>query len=135
MTISPLAKKLGMKPGMRALVVGAPRGYLKLLTPLPEALVLSETLNGTHQFVQLFATHASEIKRSAPRLLKHAASGALVWVTYPKRTSGVASDLSREGVREAMSGTGWRAVAIIAIDEVWSALRFRPATDVKVRRH
>ena len=131
MTISPIAKKLGMKPGMRALVVGAPRGYLKLLTPLPEALVLSEIQNGTHQFVQFFAARASEIKKSAPRLLKHAASGALVWVTYPKKTSGVASDLSREGVCEAMNGTGWRAVAIVAIDEVWSALRFRPATEVK----
>jgi len=87
----------------------------------------------THQFVQLFATHFSEIKKSARRLLKHAAVGAHVWNSYPKTTSGVASDLSREAVCEAMSGTGWRAVAIVALDEVWSALRFRPATKVKFR--
>src|SRR5258708_28963749 len=129
MTISPNAKKLGMKPGMRALVVGAPRGYVKLLTPLTEALVLSEIQNGTHQFVQFFAARASEIKKSAPRLLKHAASGALLWITYPKKASGVTSDLSREGVRGAMSGTAWRAIAIVAIDEAWSALRFQPATE------
>src|SRR5258707_9001161 len=131
MTISPIAKKLGMKPGMRALVVGAPRGYLKLLTPLPEALVLSDIQNGTHQFVQFFTARASEIKKSVPRLLKHAAGGALVWITYPKKTSGVTSDLSREGGCEAMSGTGWGAVGIGAIDEVGSALRFRPATEVR----
>jgi len=87
----------------------------------------------THQFVQLFATHSSEIKKSARKLLKHAAAGALVWISYPKKTSGVASDLSREAVCEAMSGTGWRAVAIVALDEVWPALRFRPATKVRFR--
>ena len=68
--------------------------------------------------MQVFATHSSEIKKSARKLLKHAAAGALVWISYPTKTSGVASDLSREAVCEAMSGTGWRAVAIVALDEV-----------------
>jgi hypothetical protein len=90
-------------------------------------------MNGAHQFVQLFATHSSEIKKSARRLLKHAAAGALVWISYPKKISGVVSDLSREAVCEAISGTGWRAVAIVGLDEVWAALRFRPATKVKFR--
>jgi predicted SnoaL-like aldol condensation-catalyzing enzyme len=133
MTINPIAKKLGMKAGMRALVIAAPSGYLELLAPLPAGVVVSEVMNGTHQFVQFFATRKSEIKKSAPRLLKHAAAGALVWITYPKKTSGMESDLSREVVWGAMSGTGWRAVAAVAIDEVWSALRFRPARDVKSR--
>jgi hypothetical protein len=92
-------------------------------------------MNSTHQFVQLFASHSSEIKKSAPRLMKHAAAGALVWIGYSKKTSGVASDLSREAVCEAMSGTGWRAVAIVAIDEVWSALRFRPAIRLSSADH
>jgi hypothetical protein len=131
MSISPIAKKLGMKPGMSALVVGAPPGYLKLLAPLPEGVSVSDVISGTPQFVQLFATRASEIKKSAPRLLKHASPGALVWVAYPKKTSGMDSDLSRESVWEAMSGTGWRPVSIVAIDDTWSALRFRPTADVK----
>ena len=100
---------------------------------MPEGVVVSDVLSTTHEFVQFFATRGSEIKKSAPRLLKYAAAGALVWIAYPKKTSGVASDLSRESVCEAMSGTGWRAVAIVAIDEVWSALRFRPATEVKLQ--
>jgi hypothetical protein len=132
MTINPIAKKLGMKPGMCALVVGAPRGYLKLLAPLPEGVVVSDVISSTHKFVQFFATRTSEIKKSSPGLLQHAAAGALVWIAYPKKTSGGASDLSRESVCEAMSGTGWRPVAIVAIDEVWSALRFRPVTEVKL---
>ena len=65
------------------------------------------------QFVQLFAAHSSEIKKSARRLQKHAAAGALVWISHQTKTSGIASDLSRKAVCEAISGTGWRAVAIV----------------------
>ena len=57
----------------------------------------------------------------------------MVWITYPKKTSCVESDLSREAVWAAMEGTGWRPVSQIAIDEIWSALRFRPIEDVKKR--
>ena len=131
MTINPISKKLGIKPGMRALIVGAPQGYLKLIAPLPEGVAVSDEIAGMHEFVQLFAVRKAEITRAAPLLLKSAAPGALVWITYPKKTSGVESDLSREGVWDAMSATGWRPVTQIAIDEVWSGLRFRPAADVK----
>ena len=56
-----------------------------------------------------------------------------MWITYPKKTSGVESDLSREEVWDAMAATGWRPVAQVAIDEVWSALRFRPIEDMHKR--
>jgi len=101
---------------------------------LPEGIVVSEVVGGSHEFVQFFATLKSDIERTATKLLKTAAPGALVWITYPKKTSGVESDLSREAVWAAMEGTGWRPVSQIAIDEVWSALRFRPTGDVKSRK-
>jgi len=91
-------------------------------------------LAGTHDFVQFFATWKSEITKSANKLLRSAAPGAVVWITYPKKTSGVESDLSREEVWAAMESTGWRPVSQIAIDDVWSALRFRPTQDVKPRK-
>jgi hypothetical protein len=131
--VNPLSKKLGLKPGMRALVVAASSAYLKLLAPLPEGVVISEAMGGTHEFVQFFATRRSEIEKSAKKLLKSAAPGALVWITYPKKTSGVESDLGREEVWAAMERTGWRPVSQISIDEVWSALRFRPIEDVRKR--
>ena len=133
MTVNPLAKKLGLRPGMHALIIGPPHGYLKLIAPLPDGVSVSHVADGIHPFVQFFATRASEVKKSVPKLLRHAAGGALVWIAYPKKTSGLDSDLSREAVRDAMSGTGWRAVSIVAIDKVWSALRFRPTKDVKSR--
>lgn len=134
MTTNPTVKKLGLKPAMRARVIAAPSGYLKSLAPLPEGVVISEAIGRTHEFVQFFATQKSDIEKSSTKLLKTAAPGALVWITYPKKTSGVESDLSREAVWTAMEGTGWRPVSQIAIDEVWSARRFRPTEDVKLRK-
>ena len=124
---NPVARKLGMNPGMRALIAAPPPGYLKLLTPLPDGLTVSSRADGMYPFVQIFATRLAEINRIAQRLSNLAAPNALVWISYPKKTSRTGGDLSRDLVREAMSGTGWRAVSIVAIDEVWSALRFRPA--------
>ena len=134
MTVNPISKKLGLKPGMRALIVGAPEGYLKWIAPLPEGVTVSDSIAGTHDFVQFFAVRRAESIKAAPSLLKHTAPGGLVWITYPKKTSGVASDLSREEVWEAMIPTGWRPVTQIAIDKVWSGLRFRPVEDVKSRK-
>lgn len=83
-----------------------------------------------YPFVQVFATRRSEISRLAQRLSKYAAPNALVWISYPKKTSRIGGDLTRYVIREAMSGAGWRAVSVVAIDEVRSALRFRPAGQV-----
>jgi len=129
----PVARKLGMNPGMRALVIGPPAGYLKLLRPLPGGLTVSSRSGGMYPFVQVFATRLSQITRFAQRLSKHAAPNALVWISYPKKTSKVKGDLSRDVIREAMWSVGWRAVSIVAIDEVWSTLRFRPAGQVGAR--
>jgi hypothetical protein len=86
-----------------------------------------------YPFVQVFATRLAEIRAFAKKLPKHAAPNALVWISYPKKASKTGSDLSRDVIREAMKGTRWRAVSIVAIDEVWSALRFRPAGQVGSR--
>jgi hypothetical protein len=127
---NPVARKLGMNPGMRALIIGPPPGYLKLLAPLPDTLTVSSRSGGMYPFVQVFVTRLSEINGFAQRLPKHAAPNALVWISYPKKTSKLKGNLSRDVIRKAMSGAGWRAVSIVAIDEVWSALRFRPAGQV-----
>jgi len=128
-----LARKLGMNPGMRALIIAPPPEYLKLLTPLPDGLILSSTAHGMYPFVQIFVRRLSEISKFARKLSKHAAPNAWAWISYPKKTSKLAGNLSRDVIREAMSGAGWRTVSIVAIDEVWSALRFRPSGQVGSR--
>jgi hypothetical protein len=128
-----IARKLGLNPGMRALIIAPPPGYLKRLRPLPEGLTVSSKTGAAYPFVQVFATRLSDISKFAKKLRKYAAPNALVWITYPKQTSKLKGDLSRDVIREAMNGPGWRAVSIVAIDEIWSALRFRPAGQVGPR--
>ena len=130
-TVNRFAKKLGIRSGMGALIVGAPAGYRDLLAPLPDGVTVSDVMDDSFSFVQLFAIWKAELRIAAQSVLPHVVDGSLVWITYPKKTSGIASDLSREAVREAMGEIGWEAVSIIAIDEVWSALRFRRAEEVK----
>jgi hypothetical protein len=80
---NPIARKLGMNPGMRALIIALPPGYLKLLAPLPDGLIVSSRADGTYPFVQVFATRLSEISRVAQRLSKHAAPAR--WCGSPTR--------------------------------------------------
>jgi len=131
--MKPLSRKLGLNPGMKALILAPPPGYLKSLTTAANGLTVSSKAAGTYQFVQVFATRLSEISGFAKKLPKHAAPNTLVWISYPKKTSGTDSNLSRDIIREAMTVVGWRAVSIVALDETWSALRFRPASQVVSR--
>jgi hypothetical protein len=103
---TPVARKLGMKPGVHALIMAAPPNDLKLLAPLPDGLAVSSSADGKYRFVQVFATRLSDINRFAQKLSKHAPPNALVWISYPKNTSRNASDLSRDLIRESMSASG-----------------------------
>ena len=130
---TPIARKLGMNPGMRALIIAPPSGYMNLVTPAPDGLNVTSRAAGMYPFVQVFAAGLAEIRAFAKKLPKHAAPSALVWISYPKKASKTSSELSRDVIRKAMNAAGWRAVSIVAIDEVWSALRFRPASQVGSR--
>ncbi|HTU52006.1 MAG TPA: hypothetical protein VMF56_15550 [Acidobacteriaceae bacterium] len=134
MTVNPVVKKLGLKAGMRTLLLAAPDDYLSRLTPLPDKVEIATKPGGTYEFIQFFATRMAEIKKSASGLLQCAAPGAVFWITYPKKTSGIDSDLSRDLLAAAMMDKGWRPVSIVALDDVWSALRFRPIAEVKSKK-
>lgn len=123
----PVAKKLGMKPNMNGLVLSPPAGYRELLGSLPEGFQISAKASGTFPFVQMFITRLAETAQCGRMFSKHAASNALAWIAYPKKTSGRETDLSRDSIREKMQLLGWDTVSIVAIDATWAALRFRPA--------
>lgn len=83
--------------------------------------------------MQVFVTRLSDVGKLAKKLTKHAEPNALVWVSYPKKTSKADTNLGRDEIGEEMHSYGWDTVAIVAIDEVWSALRFRPKGEVGSR--
>ena len=126
----PLLKKLGVKPGHRLLVLNAPDGYLDQLTPLPEKAELATKGKGPFDVVQLFVKNKAQVDRDAAKAMQAVKPRGLLWIAYPKKSSKIETDISRDVGWETMKKADWEGVAIVAIDETWSALRFRPAADV-----
>jgi len=104
---------------------------LAALTPLPPDVVVDDEANGTYDFVQLFAHDSAEWGRMVLVALASVSRDGLVWMTNPKKSSGVVSDLTRDERWNVVAGAGYDAVANVAIDRTWSAVRFRPAELVK----
>jgi hypothetical protein len=125
-----LLKKLSMQPGQRVLVLNAPPGYLEELGPLPLGVEVAEHLNGVFDFVQVFAENMAELEQLAPLAVDAVKYDGLLWVSYPKKSSGLESDLSRDLVWKEVAKTGLRAVSQVSVNDVWSAIRFRPPDKV-----
>jgi len=127
MTTAGLHKKLRILPGQRMLVLNAPPRYLDAIGELPEGSALEQSGEGPFDFVHLFVRDAAELEAVGPAAQSAATYDGIPWISYPKLSSGVASDLSRDIVARIVAGFGLRAVTQVSIDEVWSALRFRPS--------
>ncbi len=125
-----LTKKLRILPGNRVLLLDAPDGYTRLLDPLPDGVTLDTDANGQYDVTQLFAADSSQLQRHLPDAIEATVPGGVLWVCYQKKTSGK-GDLNRDLVWELVKPTGWGPVTQIALDDTWSALRFRPEADVK----
>jgi hypothetical protein len=128
-----LIKKLLIKPGMRLAILNAPAGYVENLGPLPEGTQFADGPDGTLDFVQVFVMNSSEFERLSPAALRAVKPDGLLWICYPKKSAGVESDLDRDVFWTLLEPAGLRPVAQVAVDEVWSALRFRPADKVNKR--
>lgn len=124
MTESPVLAKLRVKGGQRALILGAPESYRSVLAALPEGVQVAEGLEGKFDFIHYFVTNKAELERRTPELKAAMKPEAILWVSYPKGTA-IPTDLKRDIVREALERMGLKAVAQVAIDDVWSALRFK----------
>lgn len=125
-----LAGKLRMQPGQRVLIMNAPSGYVEGLDPLPEGIELAEVPEGKYDFVHLFVTNEAELERLGLVALEAVTYDGLLWVSYPKQSSKVETDLNRDVGWEIVANAGLRPVTQVSIDEAWSALRFRPLEQV-----
>jgi hypothetical protein len=132
-----LAKKLGVKPGQCLLLLHAPSGYRERLGPLLDGVELVEAAedapSGAFDAVHLFVGGKAELDRLAPGALAALAAlrpGGLLWIAYPKKSAKTGTDISRDEGWDTIAAAGLRPVTQIAIDETWSALRFRPTAEV-----
>ena len=129
--MSPLAKKLFIKPGKNWLFYNAPNSYFSTLEPLPADVTIFYNPTRTFDGVQLFVKNTKELATSLKILAPVLKPDTMFWITYPKKSSGIESDLEMMGSWVEVEKYGLRIVASAAIDDTWTALRFRPIDLVK----
>lgn len=118
---TPLATKLGIKPEHRLGVLGAPHGFT--IPGLPEAVEVRGSARGPLDVIVSFHTSRADLARRLPVLQRALHVDGGLWVAWPKRASGVASDLTEDVVRAVALPTGLVDVKVCAIDDTWSGLR------------
>lgn len=119
-----LADKLGIKDGMRVAAIGAPPDLASWLSPLPPGARLVGARSRDAGCVLLFATRRAELERRIPAALARLGPGGMCWICWPKRTSGVATDVTEDLLRRVVLPTGWVDVKVCAVSDTWSGLKF-----------
>ena len=127
---SPVAKKLGIKPNMRAVVLNAPEGTLDALTPLPDGASVDTTEGVRADVVVLFTHDAAEVDTWLPRAIAAGTDRRLLWIAYPKGGKKAGTDLNRDILWAQVGKSDLVGVTLVAFDDRWSAMRFRPADEV-----
>jgi hypothetical protein len=120
---TPLIKKLGIKPGHCVTFIGAPKDYAATLGKLPPEVLVSRRPNGTLDFIQLFVRDRSELQSELPRAQRALAPDGMLWVSWPKKASGIATDLNENIIRDFALASGLVDVKVCAVDETWSGLK------------
>lgn len=120
---NPLNQKLGLKPGFRIAVINAPDRYWDLVHPLPDGASVFGGRARRLDFVHMFAERRAELARALSKLIARIKPEGMIWVSWPKRTSGVPTDITEDVVRELALPLGLVDVKVCAVDETWSALK------------
>jgi len=120
---TPLYKKLGIKAGDRVWFSGSPDGYGSELEKVGE-FQLASKLTANLDFVHVFTNSRSDLTRTFPKVKSALKPDGMVWISWPKKSSGVKTDLDENIVRELGLKTGLVDVKVCAVDDVWSGLKF-----------
>ena len=120
---TPLINKLGIKSGFNVVFVNAPAGFVDTLD-LPKDVVLRATARTPLDFVLLFVKSEKELKQKFSLLTARLKPAGMLWISWPKKTSGVQSDLDENVVRAIGLAKGMVDVKVCAVDNVWSGLKF-----------
>lgn len=120
---TPLASKLGIREHTTVFADGAPAHYADLLHPLPSGASITRRPPQSLAFIHLFATRRESLAARIPQLREGLEQDGVIWVSWPRKTSGVASDLTEDVIRELALPLGLVDVKVCAVDETWSGLK------------
>jgi predicted transport protein len=125
MSVSPLASKLRLKEGQRLAIMNAPDGYPEMLAPLPAGVSLSDAGTADCDQVHLFVRDSKELARLWPGAVAALKPDGALWAGFPKKSSGMETDLSRDEGWSAAFDTGWQGVGLISVDDTWTMMRLK----------
>jgi len=120
---TPLSKKLGLKAGQRVSAPGAPPNYRKLLAPLPEGIEFQARVTRNTDLVHFFTTSKAELAKKLVAWLKVLGPDAVIWVSWPKKTSKVPTDITEDTIRAVALPMGLVDIKVCAVNETWSGLK------------
>jgi len=120
---TPLPQKLGIKPGTIVVAIDPPDNYRKLLEPIPSGVNFATRAVGKSKLIHLFAMRRSELAKQLSILRRKIADDAAVWVSWPKKSSGVATDITEDVIRAVALPLGFVDIKVCAVDETWSGLK------------
>ena len=105
------------------MTIAAPAGYRKLLAPLPEGVSFTSEIKAGAVFVHLFVSERKVLEKELKRLRKLIADAGTLWISWPKKSSGVATDITEDTIREVALPLGFVDVKVCAVDQTWSGLK------------
>ena len=119
---TPLAKKLGLKKGFRVSVLGQPDYFFALFTDLPQ-IELVTVDEKKKDFIHYFVRKEKELLNNIAQLKEQIESNGMIWISWPKKTANVATDITEDVIRSIGLANGLVDVKVCAVDEVWSGLK------------
>lgn len=125
MPSNPLAKKIKLDSAKRAAIINAPNGYLASLKPLPKDLDMLHELKGKFDWIQIFVSNKADLERLMPKVMKTLGPECRVWITFPKGSSKVQTDLTRDKGWESLKDIDLKWINLVSINDTWSAFALR----------
>ncbi|MHA1951721.1 MAG: hypothetical protein ACXAAO_10695 [Candidatus Thorarchaeota archaeon] len=120
-----LPAKLFIKENYNVVLLNAPENYRTRLTPLPDGVTITTEVIPDADFIQVFLVDREEMEQQLKPLTTNLKPNGWLWVSYPKGSSKVKTDINRDSIWEYGKGLGLKAVHQISIDDTWSSMRFR----------
>lgn len=123
MSTKTIAQKLFLKDGYKFIIINEPDYYREVLGILPQKIKLSKILSKNADVIQYFVKSKAVLLNDLPKLKLNLHDNGYLWISYPKGTSGVVTDLNRDIIINILEENGFKSVTLISIDDVWTSLR------------
>lgn len=120
---TPLERKLGIREGIKIRLIGQPKGYLEFFERLPGNLLFTEAPGSGFEMIHFFTQKADEIARFLPKLKAEIKQNGFIWVSWPKKSSKIPTDVTEDVIRALALENGLVDIKVCAVDNTWSALK------------